>query len=161
MPDAIPPQGCALAFDFGEVRIGVAQGNTEINIAHPLTTITGNNNQVKFSAIGELISQWQPRFLVVGIPTHADGNEHQLTHLAKKFGYRLHGRFKLPIYWVDERFSSIYAEELLRQAHVFGKKQRTVLDQIAAQAILQTCFDGSWLGVFNGQIQTTQPENDY
>lgn len=150
MPDFALPQGSALAFDFGETRIGVAQGNTEIGIAHPLATITGNSNEDKFAAIGKLIAQWQPQFLVVGVPTHADGSEHDLTRLAKTFGHRLNGRFRLPIYWVDERFSSVYAEELLRQAQVFGKKQKAVLDQVAAQAILQTCFDGGVLGVFEG-----------
>lgn len=150
MPDFALPQGCALAFDFGETRIGVAQGNTEIGIAHPLATITGNSNEDKFAAIGKLIAQWQPQFLVVGVPTHADGSEHDLTRLAKTFGHRLNGRFRLPVYWVDERFSSVYAEELLRQAQVFGKKQKAVLDQVAAQAILQTCFDGGVLGVFEG-----------
>lgn len=150
MPDFALPQGSALAFDFGETRIGVAQGNTEIGIAHPLATITGNSNEDKFAAIGKLIAQWQPQFLVVGVPTHADGSEHDLTRLAKTFGHRLNGRFRLPVYWVDERFSSVYAEELLRQAQVFGKKQKAVLDQVAAQAILQTCFDGGVLGVFEG-----------
>lgn len=150
MPNFALPQGGALAFDFGETRIGVAQGNTEIGIAHPLATITGNSNEDKFAAIGKLIAQWQPQFLVVGVPTHADGSEHDLTRWAKTFGHRLNGRFRLPVYWVDERFSSIYAEELLRQAQVFGKKQKAVLDQVAAQAILQTCFDGGVLGVFAG-----------
>lgn len=149
MLDSVLPQGSVLAFDFGETRIGVAQGHTSIGIAHPLTTITGNSNQDKFTAIEKLITQWQPQSLVVGVPTHADGNEHDLTRLAKTFGHRLNGRFRLPVYWVDERFSSIYAEELLRQAHVFGKKQKAVLDQVAAQAILQTGFDGAVLGVFN------------
>lgn len=150
MPDFALPQGSVLAFDFGETRIGVAQGNTEIGIAHPLTTITGNSNEEKFTAIQKLITQWQPQCLVVGIPTHADGSEHDLTRLAKTFGHRLNGRFRLPIYWVDERFSSVYAEELLRQAQVFGKKQKAVLDQVAAQAILQTAFDGGILGAFIG-----------
>lgn len=149
MLDSVLPQGSVLAFDFGETRIGVAQGHTSIGIAHPLTTITGNSNQDKFTAIEKLITQWQPQSLVVGVPTHADGSEHDLTRLAKTFGHRLNGRFRLPVYWVDERFSSIYAEELLRQAHVFGKKQKAVLDQVAAQAILQTGFDGAVLGVFN------------
>lgn len=150
MPDFVRPQGCALGFDFGETRIGVAQGNTEIGIAHPIATVSGSSNDEKFAAIAKLIAEWQPQFLVVGVPTHADGTEHDMTRLAKTFGHRLNGRFRLPIYWVDERFSSVYAEELLRQAQVFGKKQKAVLDQVAAQAILQTCLDGGILGVFEG-----------
>lgn len=136
------PYGCVLAFDFGKVRIGVAQGHSETRMAHPLTTITGKSNEQKFVAIAQLIEQWQPQYLVVGVPTHADGSIHELTRLAKTFGHRLHGRFHLPIYWVDERYSSIYAQEQLHQAQIFGKKNKKVLDQVAAQAILQSFFDG-------------------
>lgn len=144
------PQGSALAFDFGEARIGVAQGNSAISIAHPLATITGNSNQDKFTAIGKLIQEWQPDFLVVGLPVHADGTEHEITQLAKKFGHRLNGRFKLPIYYVDERFTSLYAEELLKQAQVYGKKNKAVLDQVAAQAILQGFFEQGYIDRFTG-----------
>lgn len=118
------PMGCALAFDFGETRIGVAQGNREIAIAHPIATITGQSNEEKLIAIARLITQWQPEYLVVGLPVHADGTEHEVTALARKFGHRLNARFRLPIYWADERFSSLYAEELLKQAQVFGKKKQ-------------------------------------
>ena len=144
------PMGCALAFDFGEMRIGVAQGNREIAIAHPIATITGQSNEEKFIAIAQLITQWQPEYLVVGLPVHADGTEHEVTALARKFGHRLNARFRLPIYWADERFSSLYAEELLKQAQVFGKKNKAVLDQVAAQAILQSFFDNGAIGIFMG-----------
>lgn len=150
MPDWVLPQGGVLGFDFGEVRIGVAQGNTEIGIAHPIAMITGNSNEQKFQAIEKLIQEWQPQSLVVGVPTHADGQAHELTQLAQRFGHRLNGRFRLPIFWVDERFSSVYAEELLHQSQVFGKKHKAVLDQVAAQAILQMAFDGGILGCFEG-----------
>ncbi|MDK4564530.1 RuvX/YqgF family protein, partial [Kingella kingae] len=56
-----------------------------------------------------------------------------------------------PIYWVDERLSSVYAEELLRQAQVFGRKQKAKLDQVAAQAILQSFFDSGAQEYFNGR----------
>lgn len=130
-----------LAFDFGEARIGVAQGHRELALAHPLTTITGKNNQEKIIQIEKLIKEWQPDALIVGLPTHADGTVHEITALAKKFGEKLHQRFQLPIYWVDERFTSLYADELLKEAGVFGQKRKQVSDQIAAQAILYSFFD--------------------
>lgn len=144
MPDI--PQGCVLAFDFGEVRIGVAQGNGETRLAHPLTTVTGQSNADKFAAIGRLVDEWRPDYLVVGVPLHTDGTEHELSRLARLFGRRLHGRFALPVYWADERFTSLYAEELLHQARVSAKKQKAVLDSVAAQAILQGFFDGGGVG---------------
>lgn len=139
------PSGQAMAFDFGEVRIGVAQGHQAMSIAHPLATITGQNKDEKFAAIAKLIQQWQPDYFVVGLPVHADGTEHELTALARQFGHRLHGRFRLPVYWADERFSSLYAEELLKEAQVFGRKNKAVLDQVAAQAILQSAFEYGYL----------------
>lgn len=145
------PAGTTLAFDFGEVRIGVAQGDAEVGLSHPLTTVTGGSNEAKFEAVAKLVSEWQPVQFVVGLPVHADGTEHELTRLSRKFGRRLQGRFKLPVYWVDERMSSLYAESLLAEAQVFGRKQKAVLDQVAAQAILQGFFEGGAAEYFNGR----------
>ena len=152
MPDfAAPASGGCLAFDFGETRIGAAQGDCRIRIAHPIATITGNSNDEKFARIAALIQEWQPENLIVGLPVHIDGSEHALTRLARKFGHRLNGRFRLPVYWVDERLSSVYAEELLRENGVRGRKQKPVLDQVAAQAILQSFFDSGAVDFFDRQ----------
>ena len=145
------PRGTTLGFDFGMARIGVAEGDAEVGTAHPLATVTGEGNEAKFAAIAKLVTEWQPRQLVVGLPAHTDGSEHELTRLCRKFGRRLHGRFGLPVYWVDERLSSLYAESLLAEAQVFGRKQKAVLDQVAAQAILQGFFEGGAAEYFNGR----------
>lgn len=149
------PHGTTLAFDFGETRIGVAQGDAQLGMSHPLVTVTGSSNEAKFDAISKLIQEWQPQQLVVGLPTHTDGREHDMTRLSRKFGRRLQGRFHLPVYWVDERLSSLYAESLLSEAQVFGKKQKAVLDQVAAQAILQGFFEGGAVEYFNGRETET------
>ncbi|WP_274571454.1 Holliday junction resolvase RuvX [Neisseria leonii] len=152
MPEHYPaPQGCGLAFDFGEVRIGVAQGDVQVGTAHPIATVTGRSNEAKFAALEQLIREWQPVYLAVGLPVHADGTPHEMTRLAQKFGRRLYGRFGLPVYWVDERLSSVYAESLLAEAGVFGRKRKAVLDRVAAQAILQGFFDGGAADYFNGR----------
>ena len=152
MPNFVAPHcGSALAFDFGTTRIGVAQGEASVAIAHPLETISGSLNQEKFARIATLITQWQPEFLVVGLPTYIDGTEHELTRLSRKFGRQLHGRFTMPVYWVDERLSSLYAEELLRQAGVRGRKQTSILDAVAAQAILQSFFENGATEFWDGR----------
>lgn len=152
MPNFVAPHcGSALAFDFGTTRIGVAQGEASVAIAHPLETISGSLNQKKFARIATLITQWQPEFLVVGLPTYIDGTEHELTRLSRKFGRQLHGRFTMPVYWVDERLSSLYAEELLRQAGVLGRKQKSILDAVAAQAILQSFFENGATEFWDGR----------
>jgi len=135
------PDGCALGFDFGERRIGVAVGESLVGIAHPLCTIDTEITDARFARIGELISEWHPGALVVGLPTHADGTEHDMTRLARRFANRLKGRFDLPVWLVDERHTSLLAESLLKEAGVRGRKQKPMLDQVAAQAILQTWFE--------------------
>ena len=152
MPNFVAPHcGSALAFDFGTTRIGVAQGEASVAIAHPLETISGSLDQKKFARIATLRTQWQPEFLVVGLPTYIDGTEHELTRLSRKFGRQLHGRFTMPVYWVDERLSSLYAEELLRQAGVLGRKQKSILDAVAAQAILQSFFENGATEFWDGR----------
>lgn len=138
-----PPQaiGTLLGFDFGERRIGVAVGDTVVGIAHPLQTIDAESNDVRFAAIGQLIAEWKPVQLVVGLPSHLDGTEHELTHLARKFSRRLEGRFNLPVSLVDERLTSAEASQNLKQAGVGGRKQKPMLDQVAAQLILQHYLD--------------------
>jgi putative Holliday junction resolvase len=138
--------GTVLAFDFGEKRIGVATGETMLKVAHPLTTINGEENLIKFEKIAELVQEWRPALLVVGLPMHMDGHldntkPHSMTGLAKKFAQRLEGRFNLPVVMIDERLSSAEASQNLHQAGIKGIKQKAMLDAVAAQSILQSYFD--------------------
>jgi putative holliday junction resolvase len=153
MPEVIThfvAKGTVLAFDFGLARIGVAVGEAELATVHPLTTIKTVANDERFAQIAQLIKLWQPSALVVGLPTHADGSDDEATALCCRFGNRLHGRFHLPVYWVDERWTSVIAESLLSEASVYGKKRKQVLDQVAAQAILMTFFShGSIMAKLN------------
>jgi len=116
-----------LAFDFGEKRIGVAVGNTITKTAEALKIIQEKNQHEKFKAIESLIEEWQPKSLVVGLPTHPDGAEHEMTLKAKRFGNQLHGRFQKEVVWVDERYTSVSVQD----GH----------DALAAQLILQQYLD--------------------
>lgn len=133
--------GTVLAFDFGERRIGIAVGEHLINSANPLTTIDNESNEVRFAAITELINEWQPKLLVVGLPLSLDGSETAVTQLCKKFARRLNGRFNLPVMLIDERYSSAEASQLLNQTGIKGRAQKAMLDQVAAQTILRSYFD--------------------
>ena len=130
-----------LAFDFGEVRIGVAVGSSELGIAHPVETITAEENERRFARVEQLIREWQPSCLIVGLPSHLDGTPHEMTRLSRKFANRLHGRFGLPVFLVDERLSSAAASSALNEAGVRGRRQKPALDQVAAMQILQTYLD--------------------
>lgn len=130
-----------LAFDFGERRIGIAVGEHLLATANPLTTIDNESNEIRFQIITDLINEWQPKLLVVGLPLNTDGTEHAVTQLCKKFARRLNGRFNIPVMLVDERYSSIEASRLLNDTGIKGRAQKAMLDQVAAQTILQSYFD--------------------
>jgi putative Holliday junction resolvase len=133
--------GTVLAFDFGERRIGIAVGEHLINNANPLMTIDNESNEVRFAAITQLINEWQPKLLVVGLPLSLDGSETEVTQLCKKFARRLNGRFNLPVIMIDERYSSTEASQLLNDSGIKGRAQKAMLDQVAAQTILRSYFD--------------------
>ena len=98
-----------LAFDFGTKRTGCASGNRVLGGASPLRTIQAEGADARFAAVEKLIKEWQPNALVIGVPYHPDGAAHENTARAKKFGRQLHGRFRLPVYEVDERYSTTEA----------------------------------------------------
>ena len=95
-----------LAFDFGLKRIGVAIGNSMICQAKPLSVITATANEPKFAAIDSLIKEWGASRIVVGLPSHPDGTEHEMSARCRRFANQVHGRFNLPVELVDERYSS-------------------------------------------------------
>lgn len=100
-----------MAFDYGTRRIGVAVGNSMTKLGQPVKTISEPNTEVRFKAIEALILEWQPQRLVVGLPCHPDGAVHEMSQKARRFGNQLHGRFQLPVDWVDERYTSAVLED--------------------------------------------------
>lgn len=98
-----------LAFDFGARRVGVATGNTLLRQAQSLKTIALQGD-ARFEAIARLIKEWQPDALVVGVPFHPDGAAHENTLCARRFARQLHGRFRLTVHEVDERYSTTEAQ---------------------------------------------------
>jgi len=115
-----------LAFDYGTKRVGVASGNTLTRSATPLRTIAAEGD-ARFKAIADLIAEWQPAALVIGVPVHPDGAPHDNTHRARRFGRQLHGRFGLPVHEVDERYSTT-------EAHAAGASD---VDAASAAIILE------------------------
>lgn len=142
MPEAIAAgAGTVLAFDFGTKRIGIAVGETLIRLAHPLGVIDGIENGPRFAAIAELIEEWRPRQLVVGLPLSAAGEAHEPMRRAQRFARQLQGRFGLPVCLVDERYTSAEAEAALRDAGARKALRDKRVDAAAAQLILQQWFD--------------------
>ena len=97
-----------LAFDYGTKRTGVATGNRLTRTASPQATIAATNGQ-RLDSVAPRIAQWLPDALVVGVPFHPDGAAHDNTARAQKFARQLRAKFALPVFEVDERYSTTEA----------------------------------------------------
>lgn len=128
-----------LGFDFGERRIGIAVGDRETKICSPLSTLHSKDGRIDWDAIADLLHEWKPSALIVGVPLHIDGNRSAMTDRASKFGRQLQGRFNLPVFEADERTTSRQAETIVRDNRGLGRRRTSKgdIDKIAASLILQ------------------------
>ncbi len=107
---AVPPAQWQqfMGIDYGQKRTGVAVGNRITGTATPCKSVAAQGD-ARFAALATLIAQWQPQALVIGIPYHPDGAAHDNTRKALAFGRQLALRYRLPVYTVDERYSTTEA----------------------------------------------------
>ena len=131
-----------LGFDYGTKRIGVAVGNNVSASASALDTILVRNEQPDWQHISRLIDEWQPDALIVGWPIQMDETDNPVTAKARRFGNRLHGRYRLPVHHNDERLSSHMALSEIREAGYNARRSRGLVDSYAAREILQTFLNG-------------------
>lgn len=127
------PEETLLAFDYGSKKIGVAIGNTLTGQARPLKIITSTTRDQRFGALAELLREWEPARVVVGLPLTLDGGEQPASVRCRRFANQLRGRFGIIVELVDERGSSVEAQELLG-SHAAD-------DAMAAAVILQRYLD--------------------
>lgn len=124
-----------LAFDFGSRRIGVAVGQQVTDSANPLGVIRNAEKGPDWDHIQRLIREWSPARLVVGMPLHADGSASAVTELVDSFIQEL-AQFGLPVVPVDERYTSVEAEQLLRSERAAGARGRIRKEMIDSTAAL-------------------------
>ena len=122
-----------LAFDYGTKKIGIAIGNTVTGRARPLEILQVPTRVARFARIQALLTEWSPARLVVGLPLTTEGGDQYSTLQARRFANQLHGRYGLPVELVDERGSSMEAQERLSGS--------TADDALAAAIILQRYLD--------------------
>ena len=130
-----------LSLDFGETKIGFAIGNNITRTSHPLKAIISSKKTERFKAIEELITEWSPGLIVIGLPLNENGSESRLTLLVKKFSQKIINKFSIPTVLVDERYTSVEAESLLVASNGKYKKKDGAIDQVAAQIILESYFE--------------------
>ncbi len=132
---------CVLGFDYGKKRIGIASGQTITGTASPQVTLKQVDGNPDWKSISNQVSRWQPQALIVGMPYHLDGTKNPMTRAVEDFCNGLKKRFKLPLYLVDERYSSSHAEEILQQQMKIGQHNKEEIDKMAAAVIVQRWLD--------------------
>ncbi len=131
-----------LAFDFGLRRIGVAVGQDITGSASPLGVVTNRDDGVDHGAIAALIEEWRPTGIVVGMPSHADGSRSEMQEPVEAFIKELE-RYGLSVETVDERYTSVDAERVLKDARIAGTRGRIskeMIDSAAAVFIAERYF---------------------
>ena len=141
-PVTAPPPGTYLGFDYGDKHIGVAVGQGLTRTATGLEMIPTLGKPARWDAITRLVEAWQPCGFVVGLSYQEDGSENPITPQILKFCRQLEGRYRLPVYTMDESFSTVESKSLFYQ----GRTKRTkgfaaVRDILSAQLILQTWLE--------------------
>jgi putative Holliday junction resolvase len=130
-----------MGFDFGMKNIGVAVGQKLTGTASALVALKARDGIPDWQLIENLIQQWQPQQLVVGLPLNMDGTEQQMTASARKFGNRLNNRFNIPVAWQDERLTTFEAVSSMGLKNKFQSAKRSDVDRMSAQIILQSWLD--------------------
>ena len=122
-----------LAFDFGLRRIGVAIGQDVTGSASPLGVVNNRDAGVDHESIAALIREWRPTGLVVGMPAHADGSPSDIKEHVDLFISELES-YGLPVATVDERYTSVEAERVLKNARATGTRGRISKEMIDSAA---------------------------
>ncbi|MFM7785803.1 MAG: Holliday junction resolvase RuvX [Gammaproteobacteria bacterium] len=130
-----PQTGIVMAFDYGLKRIGVAVGNGFTRTATALEALPARDGVPDWQRVAELLSRWQPRQLVVGLPLNMDDSPSEMSARAERFARRLEGRFGIPCAMMDERLSTFEARGLIAEAG-----SRASRDSVAACLVLESWF---------------------
>jgi putative Holliday junction resolvase len=129
-----------MGFDFGTTKRGIATGQTITQTAQPLKPIAAKSGQPNWETLAELIKQWKPEALIVGLPLNMDGTEQQVTQQAKKFANRLQGRFGLPVELQDERLTTVDA-----RSEIFAREGKKGIDSRSIDSLAACLILENWL----------------
>ena len=124
-----------LAFDFGTKSIGVAVGQEITGTASPLPALKARDGIPDWNVIEKLYEEWQPHVVVVGLPLNMDGTEQEMTQRARKFGNRVHGRFRVAVETCDERLTTTDAKSMLFELGGYKKLTKDKVDSVSACVI--------------------------
>lgn len=127
-----------MALDYGEVRIGIAFSDLLLTIASPFETYKRKDEQTDLEFFKNLTREHEVSKIVLGLPMNMDGTEGERAFKTREFGERLKETCGLEIVYVDERLTSVEAEEMLIQSGMRREKRKQVIDKVAAALILES-----------------------
>lgn len=136
-----PKSGPLLGLDFGTKRLGVAVSNSDQTVAVPVETWTVRDSTQDLKHLRELIEDYRAVGFVLGLPIRTDGAEGTAAANVRQFGQWVTTATKLPLVFIDERYSSAEAELLIWKRGESPSKRKQPLDSLAAQVILQSYLD--------------------
>lgn len=135
-------RGRRLAVDVGEARIGVASCDPDGLLATPVETVPGRDVPAARRRLGQLVAEYEPIEVVVGLPRSLNGREGPAAGRVRTFAQALAREVApVPVRLVDERMSTVAAARDLRASGVSAKKGRSRIDQAAAVVILQSALE--------------------
>jgi putative Holliday junction resolvase len=134
--------GRRIAFDYGDVRIGVAITDSYGILATPLEFLTNNTNNAEQlrSNLIDVYETYSPIYTAVGYPIHLSGNESAKSVSVSKFAELISEISSAPIYMIDERMTTVSASRTLRDAGLDAKSAKGEIDSMAAVAILDSAL---------------------
>ena len=130
-----------LGLDVGDKYIGVAVSDLLQYTAQGVTTIKRESKEKDFKAIENLLSQYEIKKVVVGLPKNMNGTMGPQSEKVMKFAEKIKNKFKIDLIYIDERLSTVSAERILIESDVRRENRKKVIDKIAASYILQTYLD--------------------
>lgn len=132
--------GRRIAFDFGDVRIGVAVTDPSGILATPLDFIS-NSDQNLLQDLHALYEEYNPIYTAIGFPIHLSGNTSEKSVSVTKFAQQVSGITHAPIYLIDERLTTVSANRTLREAGLNSRTAKSEIDSMAATAILESALN--------------------
>jgi putative Holliday junction resolvase len=130
-----------LGFDFGTKYIGVAIGQSVTKTATPLLTLRACQGIPQWHEVQKIITEWEPNALIVGLALQPNGSDSDTSRKARTFGQLLKKRFALPVHFIEERLTSVAANQILKEEHQYTSQIDS--DSMAAAIILESFLNAT------------------
>ncbi|RUL87370.1 Holliday junction resolvase RuvX [Tautonia sociabilis] len=130
-----------LGLDFGIRRVGVAVSDPDRRLASPVEVYERRSDRLDAAYFRSLVEEYRVDLIVIGLPLLGHGAEGRSAESARTWGRWLSDQLGMPVRFVDERYSTVEAEELLREGGLKASRRKAIRDMIAARILLQAYLD--------------------